>query len=213
VVAPILRQFGVSVDAPRAAYAHYRGVAAIDRDVPGTGVAYLGEYASAAGVRPDDLEAARGALGDLWSRPSLELWRQPVEGAFDYLLGLGASRHRLGIVSNSDGTVEAQLRARGLCQVGPGSGGPVEVIADSYKVGHAKPAPELFYWALDAMRVRPEEAVYIGDSYRIDVRGAKSAGLQALHVDPEHLCELNDHVHLRLLGKVLEAVDAIMCDQ
>ena len=61
----------------------------------------------------------------------------------------------------------------------------------------AKPAPEIFHFALDAMGLVPSEAFYIGDSVWSDVEGAQSVGLAALHFDPLRLCDSREeHAHL-----------------
>lgn len=43
----------------------------------------------------------------------------------------------------------------------------------------AKPAPEPFFAALDALDVSPDRAVHVGDSLESDVAGARAAGLRA----------------------------------
>jgi FMN phosphatase YigB (HAD superfamily) len=51
-------------------------------------------------------------------------------------------------------------------------------------VGVAKPDPRIFELGLRAARTMPEETVYIGDSYFVDVVGARRAGLGAVLFDP-----------------------------
>lgn len=54
----------------------------------------------------------------------------------------------------------------------------------SSDVGHAKPRPEPFRAALDALDVaRPDEVIHVGDIERTDVRGALAAGMRALRLD------------------------------
>jgi uncharacterized membrane protein YhiD involved in acid resistance len=48
------------------------------------------------------------------------------------------------VVSNSDGTVERQLRRRRISQVGAGRRTSVLVIVDSAIFGMAKPDPSIF---------------------------------------------------------------------
>jgi putative hydrolase of the HAD superfamily len=43
-----------------------------------------------------------------------------------------------------------------------------------------KPDPEPFRLCLQALNLKPSEAVYVGDDYRIDVCGAQNAGLHAV---------------------------------
>jgi putative hydrolase of the HAD superfamily len=54
----------------------------------------------------------------------------------------------------------------------------------SMDVGHAKPRPEPFRVALDALAVEsPAEVLHVGDNERTDVRGALGAGFRAIRLD------------------------------
>jgi putative hydrolase of the HAD superfamily len=109
----------------------------------------------------------------------------------------------LGIISNSDGTVEEQLRRHQICQVGEGLGVPVLAIIDSHVVGVSKPAAEIFRHALDPLGVPPDRAAYVGDTVRYDVRGARAAGLMPVHFDPYSLCsDGEEHAHATSLAGV-----------
>src|SRR5688500_7347020 len=59
----------------------------------------------------------------------------------------------------------------------------LDFVLPSGAVGVAKPNPAFFRLALDAAGVRAEEALMVGDSYRADVRGAWSAGMDAVWLD------------------------------
>jgi HAD superfamily hydrolase (TIGR01549 family) len=49
----------------------------------------------------------------------------------------------------------------------------------SCQFGLKKPRPEIFHHALEMLGVKPEEALFVGDSYPADIRGARGAGLYA----------------------------------
>ena len=53
----------------------------------------------------------------------------------------------------------------------------------SMDVGHAKPRPEIFGAAVEALGVAPSEILHIGDNERTDVRGALAAGFRAVRLD------------------------------
>ena len=109
----------------------------------------------------------------------------------------------MAIVSNADGTVEASLKRQGLCQVGEGPLTSVEAIVDSAVVGWSKPDARIFGPALDALGVKAEESVYLGDSEKIDVRAALNAGVAPLHFDPYSLCRNpTAHRHIASLSDV-----------
>jgi putative hydrolase of the HAD superfamily len=119
------------------------------------------------------------------------------------------------VVSNSDGTVEAELRRLGVCYAANGTeapkavGVPVGIVVDSAVVGVAKPDPAIFRIALDALGLPGDGTVlHVGDSLRFDVGGALAAGLQPVHLDPYGFCaEPDGHPHIRSLTGLLDLID------
>ena len=85
--------------------------------------------------------------------------------------------YRLGVISNSDGRIEALLESVGLRPW-------FDFVIDSGEVGIEKPDPRIFRIALDRLGVEPAEALYVGDIYEIDVVGARAAGMHAVLIDP-----------------------------
>jgi putative hydrolase of the HAD superfamily len=192
---------GIGLKAATAERAHYLGVHALDaaEDDPSGRAAYLVAYAEAIGAGDGAVEA----MAQLWNGSNLVLWRQQVTGSREGLARLARTGRKLGIVSNADGTIEEQLRVNEICQVGEGLGVPVLAIIDSTVVGVAKPAAEIFGHALDPLGVAPARAVYVGDTMRYDVAGARAAGLTPIHFDPLALCaQRNDHAHITALTEV-----------
>jgi putative hydrolase of the HAD superfamily len=113
------------------------------------------------------------------------------------------------VVSNSDGTVEAELRRLALCYVAdgqtpPGRGVEMGVVLDSAVVGIAKPDPGIFRVALKALGVSADDTVlHIGDSLRYDVAGALAAGIRPIHLDPYGFCPVPEgHTHITSLAEV-----------
>jgi putative hydrolase of the HAD superfamily len=68
-----------------------------------------------------------------------------------------------------------------------------------------KPDKEIFLCALDKLCVRPEEAVFVGDSLKYDYEGAKRAGLKPLLIDREAKSSENVET-IRSLAEVLQHV-------
>ncbi len=54
----------------------------------------------------------------------------------------------------------------------------------SEEVGTCKPFARTFRLSLDAARVRPFQAVMVGDNANSDIRGALGVGMRAIHLDP-----------------------------
>jgi putative hydrolase of the HAD superfamily len=197
--------FGIRVDAAMAQRAHYFGVRGLDAagEADDERAAYLHAYTEAVGVPPEQVQTAMTNVLDGWRRPNLDVWRQHVGGSVEGLRRLATRGVKLGIISNSDGTVEEQLRRGEICQVGEGLGVPVLAIIDSGVVGVSKPAAEIFRHALEPIGVEPEQALYVGDTLRYDVRGARAAGLMPVHFDPYELCaQPGDHAHVTSVGDV-----------
>jgi putative hydrolase of the HAD superfamily len=123
------------------------------------------------GVPADRMAEVRNCLARM--HRERHLWCSIEERTPDALGRLRAAGLRLGVVSNSDGRVEHALREAGLRDY-------FDVVIDSSLIGLEKPDPRIFLAALDALGVRPDEALYVGDLYEVDVVGARAAGIEAV---------------------------------
>ena len=47
-------------------------------------------------------------------------------------------------------------------------------------VGAAKPAPQLFLAALDALEMKPQQALHVGDHPQLDVQSARDLGMRTV---------------------------------
>ncbi|NLX10751.1 MAG: HAD family hydrolase [Chloroflexi bacterium] len=108
---------------------------------------------------------------------------QPAEGERAYpdvlevLPELRAHGIQLGIVTNA--TLPMQHRDRELAAAGILELFPHCRIS-AVEVGYLKPHRAIFERALEMLDVRPEEAVFVGDNLRADVRGAQAVGMYAV---------------------------------
>ena len=184
-VAIVLAPFGVTVDAAASARGHYVGVAALTRTVEGdreSFMPYHEAFVGSCGVVGTGAKDAVNALADEFMR--MPIFKCVLPGVTDALRALDALGMQLAIVTNSGGYAEDQLHETSVCQVGPGPLPEVAAVFDSAIVGYEKPDPRIFQAALDTLGVRPEEAVYVGDLYDVDVIGARAAGLAAVLLTP-----------------------------
>lgn len=94
------------------------------------------------------------------------------------LLRAVRSRARVGIVSNN--ILQEQQEKLEYLELAP----HVDALIVSGEAGVSKPDPGIFAIALDALRVRPDEAVMVGDSWSADVVGARGAGIAAVWFNP-----------------------------
>lgn len=189
--------------------AHFEGIHALDvANVPGDGEwrIYLNNYLASMGIPEGRIESAIDSLVPVWQGPSPGLWRRTLSGSIAGLRALSDAELRLGVVSNSDGHVEAELARNKICQVGLGQGVPVQVIIDSSVVGVAKPDPAIFDFALTSLGLDRSDVIYVGDSVKYDVRSAEAASMTPLHFDPFDLCDDRDHLHIAQVADVLDYV-------
>jgi putative hydrolase of the HAD superfamily len=136
---------------------------------------YLEALFTRAGVPAARMEEVSACLQRLHHERNL--WCRTADGTREALDRLRSAGLGLGVVSNSDGRVEEALEAAGLRD-------RFGVVLDSSRVGVEKPDPAIFRAALAALGVRPEEALYVGDLYEVDVVGARAAGMEAVLLGP-----------------------------
>jgi putative hydrolase of the HAD superfamily len=216
---PPLRQAGLDPDLAALERAHYHAMAAQDEQptppVPATWWRdYLTAYLAACGVAAARCEPLATEIAQ---HPRRYGWAHAGLGVKDGLRALAGLGLPMGVVSNSNGTVEDDLRRVGVCYAPDGDGRPpagletgieMGVILDSAVVGVAKPDPGIFRIALDALNVPAGGAVlHVGDSLRYDVAGALAAGLQPVHMDPYRLCSAPaGHPHVSSLAELAQAL-------
>jgi len=104
------------------------------------------------------------------------LWRVMLPSTPEVLASLQERGIRLGVVSNSDGRIFSLLDQSGIAKF-------FHIVVDSHHVGVEKPDPRIFQFALKKLKARPEQTIYVGDIYSIDVVGAERAGLHPVLTD------------------------------
>lgn len=114
-----------------------------------------------------------GALYASFARP--EAWRLYPETQ-STLTTLCERGYRLGVISNFDSRLFDLLDGLGIAE-------RFDPIVASSHADAAKPAAAIFRQALAAADATAEQSVHVGDSYELDVAGARAAGLAAVLVD------------------------------
>lgn len=102
-----------------------------------------------------------------------------------------SSIHRyanLGIVSNG----KAEAMHKRVKQLGIEEWIPYKRIFSSSQYGMSKSSGKLFQHVLKELEVSPKEAIYIGNSWAQDIKGAMYAGLKAVWFNPNHKKKPND---------------------
>jgi putative hydrolase of the HAD superfamily len=161
--------------------------------------AYLEALFLLAGVRHEELDRVRGEVVRL--HQERHLWIGVAPGTVEALARLRAAGVRLGVVSNSDGQVDAALAEAGLRPF-------FEVVVDSTVAGVEKPDPRIFRVALEALGVPASETVYVGDVYEVDVVGARGAGMHPVLLDPHAFHAGRDVATVRTLAELPDLLGA-----
>lgn len=120
--------------------------------------------------------AAKCALEVKARHEKLSLWEHTYPWVKPALETIRDAGWPMSVVSNSDGRVFQHLVECGL-------EGFFEQVFDSAIVGIEKPDPRFFQHALAHLELKPEEALYVGDIFCVDVFGANQAGIGAVHLD------------------------------
>lgn len=110
--------------------------------------------------------------------------------------------YRLGVISNSDGSIATLLEELGL-RVYFGS------ITDSHLCGCEKPGRRIFETALAALGVAAERSLYVGDLYSVDFVGARGAGMQALLMDAAGVYADTEHPRITSLAEVPQYIERL----
>jgi putative hydrolase of the HAD superfamily len=84
---------------------------------------------------------------------------------------------RVGVITNGNHKQQSMKTARlGLEPL-------LDVFFSSEQMGHAKPDKSAFTLPCESLQLPPRQVLYVGDNFHVDVEGARSAGLQAIHLD------------------------------
>lgn len=131
-------------------------------------------------MRPTAIEIVVNRFRDIHT------WSRVLPETVPVLTTLKSAGYSLAVISNSDGSVEGELQRSGLRKY-------LDFVIDSAIVGVEKPHPEIFQIALERARLKPQEAIYVGDTYATDIGGAQLAGLRGVLLDrvgayPEASC-------------------------
>ncbi len=160
---------------------------------------------SEGGVDPSKVDEA---VEWLWTQqPECNLWRKPITGMIDLVRRIKAGGTQVAVISNSEGRLVKLAEELGWQD-------DFEVIADSDRLGFAKPGPQIFRWTSEAIGVAPERLIHIGDSWAADVEGILAIGGRAIWfagatVAPKRPVEAQEGPRLRFTHSAAELEEAL----
>ncbi len=97
------------------------------------------------------------------------------------LLEFCAARVPLALVTNGP----EDMQRAGVRNTGVAHHFKTLVISGAADVAVRKPNPRIFRLACERLGVAPEHALMIGDHAEADIRGARAAGMRAVHIERE----------------------------
>jgi len=203
------RELGIEVQAKAlfnslpAADMYWRDEAArspIDDRSPEEKIDFYAEYATrilrGAGVEPN-----RDTALQILAKLREHNWK--FKAYDDTLPALKELKNRgliLGLISNVVQDMESTYEDLGLQSY-------LAFKVTSSEVGCDKPDPEIFLAALKKAQVKPEEAIYVGDQYNLDVVGARGVGMKAVLIDRnDFFTNITDCPRIHSLTQIVEHV-------
>ncbi len=127
-----------------------------------------------------DPEGIANAIADDCDRRA----RRSVEEA-EIVLGKLQKRYPMVLVSNFYGNVNSVLSTYGVDRY-------FREVVESAVVGVRKPDPKIFSLGVEALGMRPEEVVVIGDTYKKDILPALTIGCKAIWIKGKGWTEADD---------------------
>lgn len=102
----------------------------------------------------------------------------------------------LAVVSNWDSALPTLLAELGLAEF-------FAFILSSAEAGAEKPDEKIFKLALQRLGLRPQEVAHIGDSYEIDVLGARAVGITPILLDRKGQADYQDVICINSLTELI----------
>lgn len=103
-----------------------------------------------------------------------------AEDARDVLMTLSSRGYKLGLLSNRYSSVIDVVKYYDLSEY-------ISCAYSAGQLGAMKPDERIFHLYLEEFGKRPDEIVYVGDNYWVDIKGAENAKIQPLLIDPRNL--------------------------
>jgi len=102
----------------------------------------------------------------------------------------------IGLLTNLQHEIDSMCRELGIAPY-------IDFTVTSGEVGADKPQPPIFLKALEMAKVKPAEAIHVGDQYQNDCAGARGVGINPVLIDRGDLYpEVKDCPRIRSLDEV-----------
>ncbi|MFH1336832.1 MAG: HAD family hydrolase [Candidatus Zixiibacteriota bacterium] len=106
-----------------------------------------------------------------------------IEGARETLKQIKEEKFKVGLICNTGRTPGKTIRIL-LKQVGIIDCFDTTTFSDELRI--RKPDPRIFHHTLTQLKSLPQKSLHVGDVVELDILGAKNAGMQSVHLNPDH---------------------------
>lgn len=144
---------------------------------------------------PADINQKAAEIADICYQSA----RESVEKARPVLEKL-SQKYPLVLVSNFYGNIHTVLADFGIDQY-------FKKVIESAVVGVRKPDPKIFTLGVEALRLKPEEVLVVGDSYRKDIEAARKAGCEAVWLKGRGWDDSEDDI---VYAKTIASLDGVL---
>ena len=105
-------------------------------------------------------------------------------------------KRTIGLLTNVDRGIDVICQELGVASY-------LDFTVTSGEVGAEKPQPPIFLKALELAKIKPDEAIHVGDQYKNDVMGARGVGINPILLDrADYYPEITDCTRIRSLTEV-----------
>ena len=134
------------------------------------------------GIDPQSFDPpALDEIEHAYALAAVDVPPRAVEGAGSVLREVKRRGLATGLISNTGRTPGYALRS---ILEGLELASLIDVMVFSNEHGACKPRPSIFEELRQALGVRYDEMVFVGDNLYVDVHGAQQCGMRAIHFDP-----------------------------
>ncbi|MBW8348454.1 HAD family hydrolase [Bacillus sp. IITD106] len=117
------------------------------------------------------------------------------------------SHYQLGIVTNGLYDPRFKIRQMQLSEIFTD-----ETIFDAEKLGYRKPDPEIYLTALKHFDNKPEETIFIGDSWIHDIVGPMEVGIEAIWINKKGHRKSTTHNPIAIVSDLMKIKSILIKD-
>jgi putative hydrolase of the HAD superfamily len=172
----------------------------MDKRTPEEKIELYTEYATRI-LQGAGIEISRDTALQLLAKIQQHKWEfKAYDDALPILKELKNRGLTIGLISNVVKDMESTYSELGIQPY-------LDFKVTSSEVGCDKPSPEIFMAALNKAKVKPEESIFVGDQYHLDIVGARGVGIKAVLIDRnDYSPEITDCPRIHSLTEITQYI-------